>query len=234
MKNQLINKVSESLKQIHSEYSSRGLLSIFIWGSILTDDFNPEKSDVDTVAIVDDKLTLSSESEIRNKLAAKNPEIKKVGFRLLYKSELNTGVIVGNLSSFIDPRLLLLDLPTWKWICGVIFEQKDFQLPVPSYIEAIEMIHKSLRRNSWTNIYNIKPRDVQYFIKTVLRIIHLQQLSRNGSPYTLFSYSTINDLANNEKEKCLVDACLNVKKSGWSLDELKKKSDLFKTYLAHI
>jgi predicted nucleotidyltransferase len=96
-KDSLIVTVSESLKEIYEKYSSQGMLAVYIWGSVLTPDFNIESSDVDTIAIVYDELDYKFEEIIQKQLALKHPEVSKLGFRFLYKSEFDTGVSKGAL-----------------------------------------------------------------------------------------------------------------------------------------
>ena len=143
-KDSLIVSVSESLKEIYNEYTSQGMLAIYIQGSILTPDFNPESSDIDTIAIVDDEIDNRFEEEIQKRLALMHPEVKKFGFRLLYKSEFDTGVSKGALGSIGNPALLLLDFPTWYWVCGTKFTQKDFNLSSRFWLDTIRLVFKSL------------------------------------------------------------------------------------------
>jgi hypothetical protein len=232
-KDSLIVSVSESLKEIYDEYSSCGMLAIYIWGSILTPDFNPESSDIDTIAIVDNGIDSSSEEKIQKQLASKHPEIKKLGFRLLYKSEFNTGISKGALGSIGNPALLLLDFPTWRWVCGTEFTQKDFDLPVPTYFQAIKLRYENTDER-WPDIDAIKPEDVQYFIKQILRIVHLKQLQRINSPYTMFSYSSVREVADGTLDAELVNICLAIKAAKWDFELFKNNIHIFKQYISDL
>jgi hypothetical protein len=232
-KQSLIELVAESLKELYGQYSSQGMLAVYIWGSILTPDFNFESSDIDTIAIVDDRVAPELEKEIQKQLAIKHPEIKKLGFRFVYKSELDTGVTKGALGSIGNPALLLLDLPTWHWVSGTHFTQQDFSLPVPTYVEAIKLRYQNTQER-WPNLDLMKPEQVQYFVKQILRIIHLEQLERGNLPYTLFSYSSIKSTSKGTPEADIVDLSLEIKASGWNFDLFKNNTDTFKNFISDL
>lgn len=229
-KQSLIESVSKSLKQIYDSYSSRGILAVYIWGSLLTPDFNPESSDVDTIAIVEDNFDFSEE-EVQKQLVLQHPEIKKLGFRLVYKSELDTGVTKGVLGAIGNPALLLLDLPTWQWAGGIKFTQKDFALPVPTFTEAIRLRYQNTQER-WPDLNLLKPEKLQYLVKQILRIVHLIHLERKNLPYTLFSYSSIKETSRGTPEADIVDICLEIKASKWDFDLFKSHIETFKKFIA--
>ena len=57
--------VEDALTDVYENYKDRGLLSVYLYGSLLTEDFNPEMSDIDSIGIVDDELSLFVEDEIQ-------------------------------------------------------------------------------------------------------------------------------------------------------------------------
>jgi hypothetical protein len=228
----LIKKISESLKEIYQKNSSEGMLAIYIWGSILTPDFNSQTSDIDTIAIVDNNISIEYETKIQKELAAMHPEIRKLGFRLIYKNELDTGVAKSPLGIIGIPALLLLDLPTWQWVCGTKFSQKDFSLHIPTYDEALKLRYESTKTR-WPIIDLIKPEEVQYFVKQVLRIIHLNYLQNGNFPYRMFSYSSIKENVTDSYEAEIIDICLKVKASHWNYEEFKKYKNKFESYLSN-
>lgn len=233
-KETLIELVSVSLSELYEEYSSKGMLAVYIWGSILTPDFNPESSDIDTIAIVNDAMAPELEKEIQKQLALRHPEmIKKLGFRFVYKSELDIGVTKGTLGTIGNPALLLLDLPTWHWICGNEFTQKDFDLPVPTYSQAIKLRYENTMER-WPDIDLIDPEELQYFVKQILRIIHLKQLWRINSPYTMFSYSSVREVADGTLDAELVNICLAIKTAKWDFELFKNNILIFKQYISDL
>jgi hypothetical protein len=146
----------------------------------------------------------------------------------VYKSELDTGVPKGNLGSILigHPALLLLDLPTWHWVCGTRFQQKDFLLPVPPYREAITLRYAAAQ-NRWPNIDAVKYESVEFYLKQILRIIHLLQLERAKAPYQAFSYSGIRERAKGMPEEALTQASLEIRAAGWDFNMFMKYKPLY-------
>jgi predicted nucleotidyltransferase len=81
-KEQLLDSVSQALTELYGEYASHGMLAAYIWGSVLTSDFDIEKSDLDTLAVVEDSFALELEAMLQNKLALAHPDIKKIRLSL--------------------------------------------------------------------------------------------------------------------------------------------------------
>jgi hypothetical protein len=232
-KESLIKIVSQGLCEMYNQYESQGIETVYIWGSILTPDFNPITSDVDTIAIVNDQFDIELESKIQNELTIKYPEVYKFGFRLLYKSELDTGVSKGALGLIGNPALLLLDLPTWHWVCGTKLAQNDFDLPVPVYSQAIKLRYKNTNER-WSDINAIGPEEVQYFVKQILRIIHLKLLQKENIPYTIFSYSLVKEIAIGTSDEELVNICLDLKANKWDFEQFKRDIHIFKQYISDL
>ncbi|UZE93616.1 MAG: hypothetical protein IB618_02475 [Candidatus Pacearchaeota archaeon] len=49
---EILAKTYSALKNIFLRYEGKGIISIYLWGSILSEDFNLGKSDIDSIAIV--------------------------------------------------------------------------------------------------------------------------------------------------------------------------------------
>ena len=64
IKQKKIKKIESTLKEIYKRYKNKGALSIYLWGSILTGDYNPKSSDIDSIAIVDKNAKLKDNEEI--------------------------------------------------------------------------------------------------------------------------------------------------------------------------
>lgn len=203
---------AQALMEIFDEYEDQGLISLYLYGSILTSDYIEGESDIDSIGLVAEEMPLALENEIKNKLCEKTA-FAKFGFRLLYKSELDSGIIKGNLASFIHPQLLLFDFPYWKQAAGQAFSRADFSLADISAADAIK-----IRLNHLVKIadgsYKTAPGDKHIlFLKVLARIIfHLQQERGLTEP---FSYSSILSHSNAE-EKPIAEAILRCKKSKWS------------------
>lgn len=126
----------ESIKQIaektlvaaFDKFSSKGVLSLYLWGSILRDDWDPEISDVDALALLDDSATPDIQDELKAYVKEHAPEIRDFGVQVLYKSELD-GAAPRTFMARVMPRSvnhMLLMFPDFKHVAGARFERSDF------------------------------------------------------------------------------------------------------------
>lgn len=218
----------QALVEIFDEYKDRGIISLYLYGSILTRDYIEGESDIDSIGLASEEMPLALENEIKNKLCEKT-DFDKFGFRLLYKSELDNGVIKGNLASFIHPQLLLLDFPHWRHVAGQVFSRADFSLADIDTIGAVKIRLKHLIEIE-DGSFKTEPRNKHVlFLKVLARIMfHLQKERGCNEP---FSYSSV-FLHANEEEKPVAQAILDCKKSKWSEAVFKEKEAIYKNFIA--
>jgi len=216
-----------ALKEIFEEYKDQGLISLYLYGSILTADYKEGESDIDSIGFVNEDMPLALENEIKNKLCKKSG-FDKFGFRFLYKSELNTGIVKGNLGSFIHPQLLLLDFPYWKHVAGENFSRSDFALNDIGTAEAVKIRLDHLMRIENGSFKTYPGEKHILFLKVLARIMyHLQQERVNNGP---FSYSSVFQHAN-EEEKVIAEALLNCKKNKWDEEVFEENLALYKSFI---
>lgn len=223
-----MKKIPEQiLIETFDEYKDQGLLSLYLYGSILTKDYIEGESDIDSIGFANESMPLALENEIKNKLCEKSG-FDKFGFRLLYKSELDTGIIKGNLASFIHPQLLLLDFPHWKHVAGQTFSRSDFSLVDIDAIGAVKIRLNHLEKIE-DGSYKTAPRNKHIlFLKVLARIMfHLQKERGCNEP---FSYSSVLSYSN-EEEKPVAEAILNCKKSKWSESVFEENLAVYKNYI---
>ena len=221
------NTPENVLKEIFEEYKDQGLVSLYLYGSILTPDYKEGESDIDSIGFVNEDMPLALENEIKNKLCEKSG-FDKFGFRFLYKSELDTGTVKGNLGSFIHPQLLLLDFPYWKHVAGKIFSRSDFNLKDAGTVEAVRIRLDHLVRIE-NGSFKTHPGEKHIlFLKVLARIIyHLQQgRGKTGA----FSYSSVLENSN-EEESAIAEAILNCKKSKWDEAVFEENLALYNDYI---
>lgn len=218
----------QALMEIFDEYKDQGLISLYLYGSILTSDYNEGESDIDSIGFASEEMSLNLEKEIQQKLCEKL-NFDKFGFRLLYKSELDAGIIKGNLASFIHPQLLLLDFPHWKHVTGRDYLRSDFSLIDIDTAGAVK-----IRLNHLVKIadgsYETKPGNMHIlYLKVLARIIfHLQKERGHNEP---FSYSSVFSHAN-EEEKPAAQAILDCKKNKWNEAVFKENEAIYKNFIA--
>lgn len=224
-------QVKEALRKVYEKYSSLGLESVYLDGSILTKDFNPEVSDVDSIGIVDDSFPTNLEDVIKNFLAKEYPQIRKFGFRLLYKSELNGDQIKSFLASVIQPELLLFALPDWELVIGKSFSQKDFKLPILSYRELRDMEIRNFYKFNWTEVSKIKEGYGGHInlLKTIIHIIDFEQKEK-GIMNNIFSPLLV--LHNTEGEaKEIMEFIMENKKNNWDYSMFQNNSAFLQKYV---
>lgn len=217
----------QALTEIFDEYKDQGLISLYLYGSILTKDYIEGESDIDSIGFASEDMASALENEIKNKLCEKS-NFDKFGFRLLYKSELDTGLIKGNLASFIHPQLLLLDFPHWKHVAGQAFSRSDFSLVEIDTAGAVKIRLDHLIKIEDGSFKTAPGNKHILFLKVLARIIfHLQKERGYSEP---FSYSSV-FFHSNEEEKPVAQAILNCKKNKWNELIFKENETIYKNFI---
>jgi hypothetical protein len=217
----------QALTEIFDEYKDRGLISLYLYGSILTKDYIEGESDIDSIGFASEDMASALENEIKNRLCEK-ANFDKFGFRLLYKSELDTGLIKGNLASFIHPQLLLLDFPHWKHVAGQAFSRSDFSLVEIDTVGAVKIRLDHLIKIEDGSFKTAPGNRHILFLKVLARIIfHLQKERGYSEP---FSYSSVFSHSN-EEEKPVAQAILNCKKNKWNELIFKENETIYKNFI---
>lgn len=213
----ILNNVKKTLNKIYKKYKEIGINSIYLWGSILSEDFDSNKSDVDSVAIVNNKMPLSYEDKIIKEIKDLQPKIKDFKIRLVYLDELNNNNKKGNLTKYVSPRQLLWNLKYWHLVCGKKYSESDFKLD--TNLNKIKMEKRIAIRNKFEEIKTSKTKDGQYFGKAVLRLIYYTEQSRNKFPFSLANLLKHTSPENKE----IVKKLIKIRNDGWNLSQLKKE-----------
>lgn len=192
-------KARKLLQQIYTKYLSTGENGVYLYGSILRNDFNPETSDIDGIAIVDDNVPLELREQILAELTATMPELKRFGFQLLYKSELNGHEPKGRIAKVISPKALLLEMPYWEHVAGKTFSSNNF--PPTNFNEAIADEMKIAVSRGWDDVKNVEEEKYGFFTKLLIYILYLQDEEVNGAKP--FSYDIIRNLKTSLSEALL-------------------------------
>lgn len=215
-----LNNAINCLKKLFKEYRKKGLVSVYLWGSIITDEHDPKKSDIDAIGIADSRFT-AGDSEIKAKLQKLAPELRDFRLNTLFLSELNGGRIKSRLARLIPLKLLLLDFCNWRYVAGRKFKQTDFKLKPPSLDEAICIRLKFIESNY--NLSGFKEEDYgkrQYFCKSLMRLCYyINEKEKGKHPFSyrdLYSKSTV-------QTKRTIEILLNLKKKQWEIHKFKKE-----------
>lgn len=231
MKN-VIDIAKSNLDLIYKKYKDEGITSIYLWGSITTEDFNPLTSDIDSIAIVNESFDVNLEFQIQSELQAVYDGTNRFGFRVLYVSELKTGLQEkSNLASYISPAFFIFDLPNWMHVAGKKYLQADFTDNIPKISDVIRFRVEEIINRKWQDASEIEVGKEQYYIKCLWRILHLQQLARGESGS--FSYTFVAKHANGE-EKEIVDILNEIKELQYDREIYLKHVDLLNSFTASI
>ncbi|MDO8571395.1 MAG: hypothetical protein Q7R79_01835 [bacterium] len=225
-------QTKEALVQLYEKYKRKGVLSIYIWGSILTEDFNSQTSDIDAIAIVDDSFSYELKKDMKTEVLNTYPNLVSFSINIVYASELNGGPIKAGVASVIYPKLLLLDLPNWFHVAGRQFTQKDFQVSVPTYDEAISVELLRIKNDHWETVEDIPEDKRKYFIKKLARIVDLIQKQRGNKE--VFSYSKIvkeSQNATTPLEQMIARAVVANRNSSWDSDVFRQSTPLFQEFI---
>lgn len=228
-KEEILIETQEELNKIFSQYKSRGLTSIYLWGSITTDDFDSQKSDIDSIGIIETSDMPFDESPAN--IYLENGKMKEHHLKLnyLYKDELDGKRIKSGLAKVIGIELLLFDFPYWTHVAGKKFRRSDFKLNDVTSSEAAK-IEASMIRNRYLP-FGEDYKDYVYFLKAVARLCYYLQQTDHDK--VAFSYSGLaghkNDLTKNA-----VDAILAIRAKDWDLQMFKEKLSILQDLVENL
>jgi predicted nucleotidyltransferase len=221
-------KLEEHLKAFFQEYKAKGLLSVYLWGSITTGEFTIETSDIDIIAIVTSDHSIDQNS-IKEKLNGCFDDFKHFGFNVIREDELKESVgRDSSITTVIHPRILLADMQDWKLVFGNTNSIEDFTDNPALPDELISLEIKKIIRDGWDDSTNVGDDFVQYHLKGIMRIIYYSQLKRNE--HFPFSYTNIRQQANEEESK-LIDTFYKNKATGYSKQHLLENKELVDSYI---
>jgi|TARA_B100001971_G_scaffold126792_1_gene116797 predicted nucleotidyltransferase len=217
IKQKQIQLIESTLKEIYKKYKDRGILSIYLWGSILTEDFNSKSSDIDSIAIVDEKSKIKDNEEINNFLKIR---FQKIDFKLnyLYLDELNGGKIKSRLAEVIVPNLLLLDFKNWKLIIGKRYSRKDFKLKEINLDEAVQLNLNAIKKDHLPLFKKGDFKVTPYFIKNLMKVCYYLNQIDNGEH--IFMYKELFQKSP-PKRKRIVRILLQIRKNNWDKKSMK-------------
>ncbi len=223
--------IESALLKIYFKYKNKGLLSIYLWGTVLTNDFNPDSSDIDSIAIVSSKANKKDNNEINKFLKDYCPEYKDFKLNYLYLDELDGKRIKSRLARVMDPRLLLLDFKNWKHVSGKKYSRKDFKLKEINLDEAIKLNLFIAKKRFLPLFKKDNFEHTQYFVKRLIKICyHLNQ--RDFGKHN-FRYNELLKKSPKERKK-VVKILLEIKKSKWDESLMKKNFSFLRNFIEEV
>jgi len=217
--------VEQGLVGCFDAFQAEGIFSIYLSGSITGPDFNPETSDIDSIAIVDDNVPQKLENILQEYLKNEVPHIHKFKIRILYISELISLERKSVLTSFISPQILLLDFPYWKHVCGQNYSSSDFASV--TYLDGMKTMQEAIETWHWQFVENVTTDKIVYYLKMIARIIWMYD-GMKGNIYP-FSYTELVHRKNGFES--LASIILNLKKNNWSEEQFIPHTQEFQEFV---
>jgi predicted nucleotidyltransferase len=220
--------IKQTLSSVYQKYADLGIHSIYLWGSLLTDDYIPGESDIDIVALVNDDHQLPGEEVIKNEVHRLHPQLPKCGFRYLSIGELESGEPISNfLAEVISPKILLDDMVHWECVAGEIYDTSH--LTPPTDLELMSLEIDIIKKFNWLKIEDIPEHKIVNYVKTVMRLIYYRQRHRGHD--IPFSYSTVIAHADDD-EKAIIDILMLSKSTAYAREPLVENKQLLEDFVA--
>jgi predicted nucleotidyltransferase len=210
-KNELLQLARMELAAIYEKYRAKGMLAIYLWGSITRNDFDLATSDVDVLGVVSDDFPLSLNETIRDELTARVPQYEW-GFQIIYLSELNGATLRSRLASAMSPQSILPSFPQWIHVGGKQFVREDFTVQDATVPERMRLNMEEIRRrlsNIPTDSDERKIRDRKGVVKACLLLVYNRQLMRHQ--YFDLNYDELPNKAD-KAESPILESLLEVKR----------------------
>jgi hypothetical protein len=224
-KERVKDEVRAILRELYETYQARGVLSLYLYGSITGSDFDPHTSDVDSIAICEASVSLDMEAEMQQFLAQRAPDIHKFGTRILYLDELKDLSERSNLTYFIRIQSLILDFPFWEYVAGTVFKAADF--PAVSHEDGIRAMQSVLTKWDWNDVAHVQKDKIQNYAKVLARMLWNIDGSR-GRIYR-FSYSALAD--REDGYAGVAAAILDLKSRNWDEETFARHKALFQSFV---
>jgi predicted nucleotidyltransferase len=178
----IIRDATQALRGLYARHADKGILAIYLWGSVTRRDFDPKTSDIDVVCIVSDDFPKEHNEKLRAELTLAHPG-REWGFQIMYLDELNGGVVRSRLAQAMFPQSILPSFHSWVWVCGKQYKRQDFSVTDATIPERVQLNIAEIR----TRLARIpsddddrKIRDRKGAVKACLQLIYNRQLLRHG------------------------------------------------------
>lgn len=227
MRTERQKQAKKFLEDLYRQKQADGLLAIYLWGSILTNDYNPQTSDIDAIGIISPNASEDNFITSKDGLA----ELKappRMGFRVIYQDEFEKGTPRSWMGKVIHPRLLLADFPRWVHVAGQKFERSDFPIADLAPEDIIRYRLEEIRSRHY-DFSELSSKQYYYFCKSLFRLCYnLHQLNHRYD----FSYSNVATFATDSITAPVVEALTRIRQKNWDIKEFEKHQKLFAQFMA--
>ena len=211
-------------KWYEQELINYSIEAVYIWGSLLRNDFNPTSSDIDAIAIVARDAPENVQHETRLFLARQIPGFTNFKINIIHIDELNGGTVRSPLTQVLPPQLLLFEFNEWLHIAGAKFQRTDFKLSQLNLQQAVALEFNRIDQQFIPEIEHENYTSVYFMRKYVCAICHFVQELTYGEHR--FSYDLLHKYSD-DTTGILVDIIL-----GGALNQ--DKTEYFKSQLPRV
>gem|GEM_PF-1020986 len=207
------------LEKIFRNNERKGLMAVYLWGSIITPEFDPENSDVDAVGILSDEAIFAEFNEMRNWLPSIEPGLKRLQINFFYLSELIGGPVRSNLARLASPEQAVFDFPYWKHVCGKKIASSD--LPKVTAKQALkDQVGLTKMRMGWVKDGAYGDMGLEYFCKSLVWLCY--NIHKLSSPPERFSWKSL-DSETTDETKGMVEVLLDLKSKHWAKETIREQ-----------
>lgn len=204
---------------VFQDSKDRGLLSIYLWGSMTSPDYNPTVCDVDSIGILTDKANFEEMEQMRDWLPGLEPRLKHLHINFFYLSELKGGPQRSRIARLHHAEQAVSDFPNWQYVCGKKFTSSDFPVVTPRQaLKHQVMLTKS--KMEWVLSGKYGDKGLEYFCKGLAWLCY--NIHKISSPPSPFSWKELKNEATDETRE-LIQVLLALKSNRWSTEAIKAK-----------
>ncbi|MEK7096106.1 MAG: hypothetical protein AAB896_02340 [Patescibacteria group bacterium] len=211
--------VFSTLDKVFQDNKNKGLISIYLWGSIATPDFDPESSDIDAVGILSDAANFDEMDKMRDWLPKVEPKLKRLQINFFHLSELKGGAVRSRLARLHDAEQAVFDFPYWIYVVGRKFQPGDF----PAVASAQVLKHQvalTKTKMGWAVSGEYGAAGLEYFCKGLAWLCY--DIHKLSAPLGPFSWKNLQYEATNETKE-LVGELLALKSKRWDPRVIRAK-----------
>ena len=220
-----------TLRSLLSGAEGKPVKAVYLWGSIVRPDFDPERSDIDAILIGEGSALEENCRWLSLAVTEGQPVLRHFKARPLYLEDLNGWPPRSELARLIHPKILLADFENWWWVLGRRLTLEAFGLAPASLDEILALRLEALRRRLSIHHGDSAREPARYVLKELVLICHvLHQLRAGPHP---FSYPTLAAQAD-ERTREVVEAVAALREGGWDGEACERALGLAEGFLARI
>ena len=206
-------KVAEAaLQQLFAEYEARGMIAVYLWGSILRSEYAPNTSDIDSLGIVSPDFDLENKAVMNERLSELAPELFDFRINLVPLTDMQGAPPRSRLATVIPPETLLMEFDTWRHVAGKRFQLSDFTSQLPTAKRALCKNIAIVKTHYIPQIQSGDYSKYKSFLKQMMHVCHFRNMAEKA--YEPFSYDTLVTQSIPETRD-IVDMLISSRQNGW-------------------